>query len=210
MTQAGPRGWSPGLIERRFANTAPSSYDAENRTVDAVISMGSPVRRFYGVEKLRIAPDAVIVGCLIGSGIPVLDSHQQVGINSALGRLTRVWFPGNGTLMGKLAFNATLEGRKAEGMVRRGELSGISAGYRVEEWEATDENGDIVDPDSVRWDDDVTFEAVRWDLLECSLCSVPADAGAKIRSLGSVNNEIDDIRARMVARQNMVMRQRLL
>jgi hypothetical protein len=114
MNQIGPRGWRPGQIEKRFANTAPSSYSAENRTVDAVISMGSPVRRFYGIEKLRIAPDAIIVDRLIGSGIPVLDSHMQASISSALGKLTRVWFPNDGTLMGKLAFHATTEGRVAE------------------------------------------------------------------------------------------------
>jgi hypothetical protein len=210
MKQIGPRGWHPGQIEKRFANTAPSSYSAENRTVDAVVSMGSPVRRFYGIEKLRIAPDAINVDRLIGSGIPVLDSHMQASISSALGKLTRVWFPNDGTLMGKLAFHATTEGRKAEGMVRRGEIAGISAGYRVEEWEATDANGDIVDPDSARWDDDLTFEAVKWELLECSLCSVPADAGATVRSLGSGNNEIDNIRARMLARQAMYDRQKAI
>src|ERR1700738_4414822 len=140
-----PRGWTPGKTEHRFADTAPSSYSSENHTVDAVISEGSPVVRFYGTEKLRIAPDAVIVDRVGSSGIPVLDSHQQTGISNALGRITKVWFARN-ALMGTIAFNDTTEGRKAEGMVARGEIAGISAGYTVREWEITAAEGNVLDP----------------------------------------------------------------
>jgi phage head maturation protease len=86
--------------------------------------------------------------------------------------------------MGKLAFNATAEGRKAEGMVARGEIAGISAGYRVEEWEITDQENKVIDPESVRWDDDLVFTVTLWELLECSLVTVGADSGASIRSFG--------------------------
>jgi hypothetical protein len=214
MTQAGPRGWTPGLIEHRFldATATPLTYDAKSRTVDAVISKGSPVSRFYGTEVLRIAPDAVIIDRLIGAGIPLLDSHQQVSIGNALGKVTRVWFPGGGALMGKLAFNATAEGRKAEGMVARGEITGISAGYQVQEWEIADEDGYIIDPEQLRWDDSgLTFTATKWELLECSLVSIPADAGAAIRSLRADAGQqfVADARARMSARQRMFERQRM-
>ena len=95
------------------------------------------------------------------------------------------------------------------GMVARGEISGISVGYRVDEWQATDENNDIVDDPG--WNDDaLVFTAVRWQILESSLVSVGADVGAMIRSLGTGNNEIDDIKARMHARHRMTMRQGLL
>jgi hypothetical protein len=207
-----PRGWTPGLIEHRYLDAAakgPLSYNAEFRTVDAVISMGSPVRRFYGTEVLRIAPDAVIVDRLASSGIPLLDSHAGGSINNALGRVTRVWFSG-GALMGTLTFNATSEGRKAEGMVARGEISGISAGYRVDEWEISDEDGDVIDPEKLRWDDTgLTFTATKWELHECSLVSVPADSMSGVRSLGSGSNLIADVRARMIARTRVMARQSL-
>jgi hypothetical protein len=201
----------PAAISHRLVDTAasvPLSYNAKDRTVDAVISRGSPVKRFYGTEILRISPDAVIIDRLISGGIPLLDSHNQGGISNSLGRVQRVWFSG-GALMGKLAFNGTTEGRKAEGMVKRGEISGISAGYRVEEWEVSDPKGNVIDPDRVRWDDDLTFTATRWELLEASLVCVPADGSAGIRSLGGGGDRSDltDIRGRMLSRQRMATRQ---
>jgi HK97 family phage prohead protease len=165
--------------------------------------MGSPVKRAYGTEVLQISPQAVDLTRLHEGGIPLLDHHSQAGINSMLGRLTDAWFE-RGALIGRFKFNATPEGQKAEGMVARGEVTGISAGYRVEEWSVTDEDGAAVDERDVRWDDDLTFTATRWQLFEASLVGVPADASAAIRSMTSAN-VIEDVRARMRARHSIVM-----
>jgi hypothetical protein len=209
MNSFTPRGWHAGLIEHRFVDAAatPLTYDAESSTVDAVISKGSPVARFYGTEVLKISPNAVIIDRLVSGGIPLLDSHQQIGINNVLGKVKRLWFS-SGALMAKLAFNATPEGKKAEGMVKRGEISGISAGYRVESWEISDADGNIVDPERC-WDDTgLTFTATRWELLECSLVSIPADASASVRSLQADPGPqfLADVGARMWARQRIVER----
>jgi hypothetical protein len=110
---SGPRGWSPGQTSTRFADTKPSSFDAKTRTVDCVISMGSPVQRFYGVECLRITPEAVNLDRMKGgSMIPLLDSHQAGGINNALGRFQKIWF-NRGALMGQIRFNETANGELA-------------------------------------------------------------------------------------------------
>jgi phage head maturation protease len=129
-----------------------------------------------GTELLRIAPDAVDLSRLHDGGIPLLDHHKQTSIDAMLGRLVDAWVE-HGALVGKFKFNETPEGKKAEGMVSRGELVGISAGYRVDQWEITNADGDVVDPDKdrMRWDDDLTFTATRWALYECSLVGVPAD-----------------------------------
>jgi hypothetical protein len=214
MTVSGPRGWNPATIEHRFADTKPSSFDAATRTVDCCISMGSPVARFYGTEVLRIAPDAVGLDRMKGGSIiPLLDSHQGTGIANALGRFTQTWFQ-RGGLMGKIAFNETPQGQLAMGMVQRGEIAGISAGYSVREWEITDAKGNVLDPEvsQIRWDEDLTFTATKWDLHEASLVSVPADHLSGIRSLGGgdralVSNHTADVRTRMLARQRMTERQ---
>lgn len=230
-----------GVIDTRFADIAPSSYNKKTHSFDAVISMGSAVKRFYGTELLRIAPDAVDLGRMQNGGIPLLDHHKQDGIDSILGRTTETWFK-NGALLGRFKFAETDQGRKAEGMVARGEVAGISAGYRVDDWQITDADGKVLDPekDNMRWDDDLTFTATRWQLFEASLVGVPADGTATVRSLGSgrdravpeidelargaikvtkrigefevtyeyprVKSPLDDIRARMQARQSMIER----
>jgi hypothetical protein len=70
----------------------PISYDRDSHTVEAVISMGSPVKRDFGTEVLRIAPDAVDLSRMEQGGIPLLDHHSQSGIDSILGKLVDVWF----------------------------------------------------------------------------------------------------------------------
>jgi phage head maturation protease len=183
---------------------APRSYNKNDHTVEAVISMGSPVKRAYGTEVLRTSPEAVDLSRLREGGIPLLDHHKQTGINAMLGRLTDAWFERT-ALIGRFKFNQTPEGEKAEGMVARGDATGVSAGYRVDQWSISDEDGDIVDEKNVRWNDNLTFTATRWQLFEASLVGVPADGASTIRSFGG-RDELTNIRARMKARQAMYER----
>jgi phage head maturation protease len=207
-----------GRTETRFADSKPTSFDAKTRTVDCVISMGSPVTRFYGTECLRVTPEAVDLSRMEGgSMIPLLDSHQAGGINNALGRFTKTWIT-RGALMGTARFNETPNGELAMGMVARGEIAGISAGYAVNEWEITDENGRVIDPEveRIRWDEDgLIFTASSWSLHEASLVTVPADPKSSIRSFGTGRDRATfigtsnhaEIRARMNARQVIHLRQ---
>jgi hypothetical protein len=222
MTAPGPRGWTPGQTSTRFADVAPSSYDEKNHTADCCISMGSPVKRFYGVEVLRVTTAAVDLDRMKGgSMIAVLDSHQGVGIHNALGRISKTWFKGGG-LMGTIVFNQTPNGMLAEGMIKRNEICGISAGYCVNEWEISDEDGRIIDPDveRIRWDESgLTFTASKWSLHEVSLVTVPADPLSGIRSMGtgldrasaSVGGyRFGDVRQRMLSRHLMATRARMV
>lgn len=207
MTQ-GPRGWHAGLVEHRkqrfVADEGPVSYDPTTRSVDAVLSAGSPVQRFYGVERLRIDERAIDLSRV---PIPLLDSHNQSSITNALGRVSSTWFTdqqGEPALAGRLVFNDTREGRRAEHMIRRGEINSVSIGYAVSEWEISDADGRVIDPDYVRWDDTgLTFTAARWELMEASLVCIPADGMASIRSLSLGGGTIADIVARMECRQRM-------
>ena len=175
---------------KRLQDVSPATYDAEARTIDAVLSRGSPVVRFYGIEKLEISRKAVDLSRMQSSGVPVLDSHQQIGITNSLGKLTRAWIENDSigpALMGTLRFHATPEGVRAEQMVARGEIGGISAGYSISEWKITDADGEEVDPRSTRWDDDnLTFTAVKWQLAEISLVSCPADSEAGVRAAAAL------------------------
>jgi hypothetical protein len=121
----------PNQMLHRFADTrmsaGPLSYDRNTGTVEVVISKGSAVARPYGTEVLQISPQAIDLSRLYEGGVPLLDHHRQDGINSILGRITDAWIE-NGALVGRIKFNETEQGQKAEGMVARGEIAGVSAG----------------------------------------------------------------------------------
>jgi phage head maturation protease len=108
--------------------------------------------------------------------------------------------------MARLTFNRTPEGDAALGMIVRGEVAGVSAGYRVSEWSVSDEDGQVVDQETARWDDSLVFTGIKWELLEVSIVAVPADSSAGIRDFDDlVYGDIDliNVRARMQARQNI-------
>jgi prohead serine protease len=172
-----------------------------------VISAGAAVARFYGTEVLRIDSKSVDLSRVQSGGCPLLDSHSQSSIDAVLGKIDSAWIK-SGQLYGRIVFAQTPAGRQAEGMVARGELRGISAGYTVSEWEISDEDGNIIDPDKtpMRWDESgLTFTATRFQLLEASLVGVPADAMSAVRSFGgaATGDLIVDVQARMQARQRM-------
>ncbi len=168
---------------KRFLSVAPQTYDATERTVEIILSEGSAVERWYGTEVLSTDQASVCINRLASSGIPFLDSHNTYGMDAVLGRITDVWFA-EGRVMGRAQFAETEAGKTAEGMVARREMSGVSIGYRVDAWTITDVDGTVIDPDKsiLNLDDKLTFTATRWELLEVSLVSVPADPAAMVRS----------------------------
>jgi len=183
--QKGSAAWlrKASRKSKRFADVSLASYDADTRTVQVVLSSGAAVPRAYGTEVLQIKPSAVNLKRLGSCGIPLIDSHNMFGIGSLLGNLQRAWFD-NGKLVGLIAFDDSNAGRHAEGLVARGMVRAVSIGYRVDKWEITDPDGDVIDLEKERmqWDMEYTFTAIRWTLFEVSLVSVPADPDAVIRS----------------------------
>ena len=207
------------VVTTRVQDLSPATYSEKDRTVDAILSRGSPVQRIYGLEKLEISRKAIDLSRMANSGISVLDSHRQDTIANSLGKLTRVWIENDSNgpaLLGTIRFHETDEGRKAEAMVSRGEIGGVSVGYQVVDWRITDVDGDEVNPAHARWDEDsLTFTATRWTLAECSLCAVPADADAGMRAAHvmradrayqALSPEHRDIIARMRTRNAMMLR----
>ena len=162
--QSGGRG-------TRNLSITPDSYSAEGRTVEAILSAGTPVRRHWFTEELEISEEAVDVARVAGGICPLLDSHNQYQLDGVIGRVLSVRFE-DGQLIGVLQFADTPAGRDIEARVASGELKAISIGYRVKKWQMTeeDENGHE------------TWRAVSWELLEASLVSVPADPNAVVRS----------------------------
>ncbi|KJC44816.1 hypothetical protein UP09_14290 [Bradyrhizobium sp. LTSP885] len=202
-----PRGWNANKVEQRFLS-APLSYNASDHSCECVISAGAAVDRVYGREILEISKSAIDLSRI---PVPLLDSHSQASvIDSTLGRIDTAWIT-DGKLHGRIVFAQTQRGKIAEGMVARGEVTGISAGYSVSTWRVTDSDNDVVDRDA-SWDDDLTYTATKWCLYEGSLVGCPADISAAVRSHGRGDTAYDarmraEVRARMHIRQAMHDRQ---
>ncbi len=162
----------------RFAAFVPTTYDATVRTVEVVLSTGAPVRRWSFTEELEISATAIDLARVVSGQCPLLDTHNQHQIDAVLGRVVSVRIEGQ-DLIGLVAFADTDPGRKAEGMVARGELRGISIGYRVTAWTMI----------TVDANDHETWRATSWELLEASLVPVPADAKAGVRSAAPVSGQ---------------------
>jgi hypothetical protein len=207
MTQIAPKGWRSDKVEHRFAGGTPSSYNEAEHTAECVISAGAAVPRVYGTEVLEISRAAIDLSRI---PCPLLDSHNQTSIDSILGVIESAWIS-NGKLYGKIRFAQTPRGKLAEGMVKRGEVTGISAGYRVESWRVTDFEGDVVDESNANWSDDLTFTATRWILYEGSLVGVPADSLSAVRKVGGDTDahSVEATRARMESRERMAARERM-
>lgn len=190
-TPEGPMGGPPGTLTRdapaadlaerrqpqaggrgtRDLAVTPESYDGAARTVEAVLSVGAAVRRYYFTEELEISAEAVDLARVEQGVCPLLDTHNQYELAAVLGRISNVRIE-NGQLIGTLNFADTDAGRAVEARVASGELRAISIGYRVTRWQitATDDTGHE------------TWRAVAWELLEASLVPVPADPNAVVRS----------------------------
>jgi hypothetical protein len=126
------RAHPPTGPQSRFAAFTPSTYSAEARTVELVLSTGAAVDRHYFVEELEISATAVDIGRVAQGVVPLLDSHNRWGINANLGTIVAVRFEtigGVAALTATARFADTPAGREAEGMVARGELRGVSIGY---------------------------------------------------------------------------------
>ncbi len=195
LTRQGPEGGDPeerrqpqaGGRGTRSLSLSPDSYNAEARTVEAVLSAGTAVRRWYFTEELEISEEAIELSRVTGGVCPLLDTHNQYQLDGVIGRVLSARIE-NGQLIGVLQFADTPAGRDIEARVASGELRAISIGYRVTRWQitATDEN------------DHETWRAVAWELLEASLVPVPADPNAVVRSAPGTpvhgHQEEDDMR----------------
>jgi HK97 family phage prohead protease len=181
-----PDGFEPGQIVSRkafddlSARFAPSSYNSETRTVEAIFSAGSRVSRWGVHEELEISAEAIDLNRVALGQVRLLDTHNQNSLNAVLGVVENARIEG-GNLVGRIRFADTEAGRNAEGMVARGELTGISVGYRVTTWVLASLENEVE-----------VWRAARWELLEVSLVAVPADPQASIRSTAVHTQRADE------------------
>jgi HK97 family phage prohead protease len=155
----------------------PSSFDGENRTVEAVIATETPVQIYRGVaEVLLNSPSTVNTARLIGA--PLLDSHNRSSIDNVIGRIEKFRFEGR-KLVATIRFDTGRRAEEALAKVRDGMIGKVSVGYQIDEFEET------------RASDGTRVQtATMWTPFEVSLVGVPADPNAKIRGLSRMKNPL--------------------
>lgn len=144
------------------ATLAPRSLDREAGTVEVTLSTGAAVARSGFIERLAIEAGSV----KLASRIPVLDSHRQGSIADIKGRVLDVRFE-----PGAIVATLQISDPAALDAIARGDVSGVSIGYRVTRWT---ESRDAQTGERIR-------TAAAWELIEASLVPVPADPSALIR-----------------------------
>ncbi|MHB0706017.1 phage major capsid protein [Roseomonas mucosa] len=141
----------------------PASFNREARTVEIVLTTGAEVLRPGYRERLDTSGESVE----LPASLPLLDTHRQGSIRDILGRVTNLRREG-----GQIVGTAHIYDAATLDMVERGDLRGVSIGYRVASWA---ESIDPADRTKIR-------SARRWVLQEASFVAIPADSGATVRS----------------------------
>lgn len=168
-------------IETRLAPL--NSFDAKARTATVVVSAGAPVKRYdwarerYYSEELVINADAVNMTRINGSGVSVLNNHDQYsGLDAVLGRAS------NGRIENKqLVADVRFSQRDdIAGLVRDigdGIITDVSVGYTRDQIE-------MIPPDASKMGTDAlwTYRLTKWTPMEVSFVTVPADPNAGMRS----------------------------
>ncbi|WP_288943967.1 prohead protease/major capsid protein fusion protein [uncultured Roseovarius sp.] len=148
--------------------TAPTSWNADERTFDAVIATTSPVTRRDAkgpyaevLDPATLAPAA--------EGLPLIDSHRTSSVRDVLGRVEAVRVEGD-QVIATLRLTTAADAEPVAQRIADGSLRGVSIGYRVTGWtEARGPHGRTKTPTG-------------WSITEVTLTSNPADPNAGIRS----------------------------
>lgn len=153
-------------LETRSASLAPTTFNADDNTVDVVISTGADVQRGGFIERLPIA-NADLRGI---EGKPVLDAHNQGSTRAVLGVIQKAWRK-DGEIRATLKLSSRDDVAGLVRDIRDGIVRNLSIGYRVKTWaDSTDSKGNRI------------RTAVAWTIHEASFVPIGADAGATVRS----------------------------
>lgn len=167
----------PKLDQR--ADFTPSTINEENRTIDVVATTTKPVMRGFWEsfwEVLDMKKESVVMSRM-ESGAPLLDSHDRYsGLNGQIGVVEKAWLEGE-KMMATVRFSKNhKDADRIWGDVKDGILRNISIGYKVHKYEKLPKK-DLNDKNEIP-----TYLATKWEPMEISLVTVPADEFAGVKS----------------------------
>lgn len=158
-------------MNREMAARA-DAVNVTERTAELTFSSETPYERWFGPEILDHSPGAVDLSRLEEIGV-VLFNHD---VNRPIGRVERAWIGDDARGHAEIRFDTDDEANKIFQKVKNGFLRGVSVGYKIREFLQLKEN-------EVSADGRFQGPAVvitKWEPLEISIVSVPADAGVGV------------------------------
>jgi len=168
-------------MRQRAARFEPSTFRAEDNSVEVVFTAGAAVRRYdlwndkTYEEVLDVTPEAIDLSRFEAGAVQVLDNHAQYGVRSVLGICTDASVANSqGTARVRLSTDPDKAG--IIGDIKAGILRSVSVGYSVQKYELTPA-ADRTDGGGVD-----LWRAIRWTPHELSFVCVPADPAASTRS----------------------------
>ena len=152
-------------IHLRAANIRPATFNAEARTIEAIVSTGAAVARpgYSEVLDLRGVDLARLVGA------PVLDGHRRDTTRDQLGVIEAARMTPEGLLV-VIRFRESTAAQAVMTDVANGSLRGLSIGYTIEQTREAKDGAKRV------------RTATKWTPVEVSIVPVPADPGAHFRN----------------------------
>src|SRR3990172_869534 len=161
------RALTPADLEERGYK----KEDKEGRALyEVAISSESEIQRWFGIEVLSHAKGAVDMARING-GAAVLVDHRGDQVGKVMNDTARV--DGDKVLRGWLRFSRSARGQEVEADVDDETREHISVGYRIMDYEhelretGKDDKGKPIYTD--------VYRATRWQPMEVSIVSVPAD-----------------------------------
>ena len=161
------------LLQTRAFFT-PESVDTEARTAEVVWTTGARVSRsgFDGpyYEELSMEDSSIRMGRL-NSGAPLLNSHSAESLSDIVGVVESARIDENKEGRAIVRFSNRDDVTPIFNDVRDGIIRSVSVGYRVWNYERSEDA-----------DGSTVMRAVDWEPHELSLVPIPADAKAQLRS----------------------------
>lgn len=145
----------------------------EDRTLEFAFSSETPVERWFGDEVLSHDAGSADLSRL-NDAAPLLWNHNR---DDMIGVVEKAWMGADKRGYAKVRFGTSAKADEILSDVRAGIIRNVSFGYRINEMSEAKRDGKQV------------FTATRWEPLEISLVSIPAD-----NSVGLGRSEAEDTR----------------
>jgi hypothetical protein len=156
-------------VQYRSLSFNSGAIDEEARTIQFSFSSEVPYERSWGTEILSHAKGAMLDDRFKQQAVPFLLNHKW---DDQIGTVTDYGIRGS-KAFAQVKVSRSKEGEEILQDIVDGIRSNISVGYIVHEMKEVEKSANTM---AEAWDDKSVFLITKWEPLEISLVSVPADA----------------------------------